>query len=76
MGELKDRKEVADELRKDIEKLNVYVRWKLIPDLHANMDVTRDLKFVQTTLNEIESQSKILLVLFKNLNQKKILACI
>jgi hypothetical protein len=40
------------------------------------MDVIRDLKFVQTKLNEIESQSTILLVLFKNLNQKKIVDCL
>jgi tetratricopeptide (TPR) repeat protein len=31
---------------------------------------------VQTKLNEIESQSKILLVLFRNLNQKKLAACL
>jgi hypothetical protein len=36
MGELKDKKEVADELRKDIERLNTQVFWKLIPNLRAN----------------------------------------
>jgi tetratricopeptide (TPR) repeat protein len=40
------------------------------------MEAIRDLKFVQTKLNEIESQSKILLVLSKKLNQKKILVCL
>jgi hypothetical protein len=36
----------------------------------------RDLKFVQIKLNEIESQWKILLVLFKDLNRKKIVQCL
>ena len=36
----------------------------------------RDLKFVQTKLNEIESQWKILLVLFKDLNRKKMVQCL
>jgi hypothetical protein len=37
MGELKDKKEVADELRKDIERLNTQALWKLIPNLRANI---------------------------------------